>query len=245
MRRDRPAVTPRHGRRAFRLGDPDRGDGAEATGVPMFPRERAPRKDTRRDRGTEPVRAVGFAAPADPFGHAARDRATFFVQMTESPEDDWFSEPDVSPSPGRARQPVADEWLEGGDLRPRSAPPFDRRALADRRVLVAAGVFVAVLVAVLAATGVFGSGAPRTTTAAARPAARLPTTTLKPGDTSARVKVLQRALASLGYSAGAVDAQYGPATKQAVAAFQRAHGLTADGVFGPKTLQALRRALGR
>ncbi len=206
------------------------------------------------------MRAVGFAAPADPFGHAARERATFFVQMTESPEDDWFSEPDVSPSPGRARQPVADEWLEGGDLRPRSAPPFDRRALADRRVLVAAGVFVAVLVAVLAATGVFGSGAPRTkgriitttalpatptTTAAARPAARLPTTTLKPGDTSARVKVLQRALASLGYSAGAVDAQYGPATKQAVAAFQRAHGLTADGVFGPKTLQALRRALGR
>jgi peptidoglycan hydrolase-like protein with peptidoglycan-binding domain len=51
-----------------------------------------------------------------------------------------------------------------------------------------------------------------------RPAARPPRTTLKPGDTGVQVKVLQRALASLGYSAGAVDGQYGPATKQAVAA---------------------------
>jgi len=139
--------------------------------------------------------------------------------MPESPEDDWFSEPDVRPSPGRARQPVVDEWLEGDDLRPRPAPAFDLRALADRRVLIAAGVFVAVLLALLAAVGVFSSGAPRpkapiitttappatTTTAAARPAARPPATTLKPGDTGAQVKVLQRALASLGYSAGAVD----------------------------------------
>ena len=55
----------------------------------------------------------------------------------------------------------------------------------------------------------------------------------------------QRALSSLGYSAGALDGSYGPATKQAVAGFQGARGLTADGIFGPKTLQALRRALGR
>ena len=49
----------------------------------------------------------------------------------------------------------------------------------------------------------------------------------------------------LGYSAGALDGSYGPATKHAVAGFQGAHGLTADGIFGPKTLKALRRALGR
>jgi hypothetical protein len=47
--------------------------------------------------------------------------------MDESPEDDWFSEPDARPSPGRARQPVEDEWLEGEELPPRSAPAFGAR----------------------------------------------------------------------------------------------------------------------
>jgi len=178
--------------------------------------------------------------------------------MAENHEDDWFSEPDVRPPPGGARQPVEDEWLEGDDRRPRPAPAFDLRALANRRVLVVAGVFVAFLLAVLAAAGVFSGGAPRTTapiitatappatpTTTTRPAAGPPATALKPGDTGAQVKVLQRALASLGYAAGAVDGQYGPATKQAVTAFQHAQGLTGDGIFGPKTLQALTRALGR
>jgi hypothetical protein len=172
--------------------------------------------------------------------------------MDESPEDDWFSEPDARPSPGRARQPVEDEWLEGEELPPRSAPAFDLRALVTPRVLVAASVFVAFLLAVLAAAGVFSSGAPRTTaptttttsppatppTRTARPASVPPATTLKPGDSGVKVKLLQRALSSLGYSAGALDGSYGPATKQAVAGFQGAHGLTADGIFGPKTLQA-------
>ncbi len=177
--------------------------------------------------------------------------------MDESPEDDWFSEPDARPSPSPARQPVEDEWLEGDDLRPRSAPPFDLRTLADRRLLVVVGVVVAFLLAVLAVAGVFSGSASRPTTpiitttappatpTTAGPAATPPATTLKPGNTGAQVKVLQRALASLGYSAGAVDGQYGPATNRAVAAFQHAHGLTADGIFGPKTLQALSRALGR
>jgi peptidoglycan hydrolase-like protein with peptidoglycan-binding domain len=143
-------------------------------------------------------------------------------------------------------------------LPPRSAPAFDLRALVAPRVLVATGVFVAFLLAVLAAAGVFSSGAPRTTApiitttappptppTTTRPATGPPATTLKPGDTGAQVKVLQRALSSLGYSARALDGQYGPATKQAVAAFQGAHGLTADGIVGSKTLQALTRALGR
>jgi len=178
--------------------------------------------------------------------------------MDESPEDDWFSEPDARPSPGRVWQPVEDEWLEDEDLPPRAAPALDPGALVAPRVLVAAGVFVAFLLAVLAAAGVFSSGAPRTTApiitttappatppTTTRPATGPPATTLKPGDTGAQVKVLQRALLSLGYSARALDGQYGPATKQAVAAFQGAHGLTADGIVGPKTLRALTRALGR
>ncbi len=79
------------------------------------------------------------------------------------------------------------------------------------------------------------------TTTAATPAVSraLPTTTLKPGDTGAQVRALQRALKALGYSVGTIDGQYGPATKTAVASFQHAAGLTEDGVFGPKTLNAL------
>ena len=57
------------------------------------------------------------------------------------------------------------------------------------------------------------------------------------------MKLLQRALAHLGYSPGAIDGQYGPSTKDAVLRFQRAGGLTADGILGPETLRALTRAL--
>jgi peptidoglycan hydrolase-like protein with peptidoglycan-binding domain len=67
-----------------------------------------------------------------------------------------------------------------------------------------------------------------------------PSTTLKPGDSGSQVEVLQRELAGLGYSPGTIDGNYGPGTVSAVKAFQQAAGLTADGVVGSKTLQALR-----
>ena len=54
---------------------------------------------------------------------------------------------------------------------------------------------------------------------------------------------LQRALASLGYSPGKVDGDYGPATQEAVKRFQQANNLEADGVYGPKTRDALRTQL--
>lgn len=66
---------------------------------------------------------------------------------------------------------------------------------------------------------------------------------LKPGDRGSEVKVLQRALASLGYSPGKVDGDYGAATQSAVTRFQKASKLTPDGILGPKTLLALRAAL--
>src|SRR5437899_12529085 len=102
--------------------------------------------------------------------------------MGENPEDDWFSEPDARPSPGRTRQPVEDEWLEGDERPPRSPPPFDLRGLVDRRLLVAAGVLVAFLFAVLAAAGLFSSGAPRTTAPSITTTAPTapPTTTARP-----------------------------------------------------------------
>ncbi|MEU3709263.1 peptidoglycan-binding protein [Streptomyces catenulae] len=44
-----------------------------------------------------------------------------------------------------------------------------------------------------------------------------------------------------GYEPGAADGVYGPRTKRAARAFQRASGLTPDGVVGPDTWGALRR----
>ena len=71
-----------------------------------------------------------------------------------------------------------------------------------------------------------------------------PTTTLKPGQTGAQVRALQRALTTLGYRPGKIDGRYGPATQRAVIRFQQAEGLTADGVFGTKTKRALLHASG-
>ena len=124
---------------------------------------------------------------------------------------------------------------------------------------VAAGVvaLVAGLIA-LAAAGVFSGRArshaatrsnrpaPAATTGAAAPTTsplQLPTTTLKPGEQGAQVRRLQRALARLGYPPGKIDGQYGSATTQALANFQRANKLTADGILGPATLAALTRSL--
>src|SRR5215218_10933079 len=42
-----------------------------------------------------------------------------------------------------------------------------------------------------------------------------------------------------------VDRIYGTQTKRAVKRFQRRHGLTADGIVGPATWSALKRARGR
>jgi putative peptidoglycan binding protein len=135
--------------------------------------------------------------------------------------------------------------------------------LRRRRGAPAAAAAVLVVVCLLgglAAAGVFSSshsqatpataptaGAPTTATTTpvtqTQPALAAPAATLKPGDQGAAVKVLQRALARLGYSPGRIDGQYGPSTVDAVTRFQRAGGLTADGILGSNTLRALARAL--
>lgn len=63
--------------------------------------------------------------------------------------------------------------------------------------------------------------------------------TLAPGANGADVERLQRALNDKGFSPGAIDGDYGPGTQAAVLAFQRSQGLLADGVAGPRTLNAL------
>ncbi len=62
---------------------------------------------------------------------------------------------------------------------------------------------------------------------------------LREGSAGAAVRVLQTKLKTLGYYTGNVDGDYGSGTVTAVKAFQRAHGLTADGVAGGGTFNKL------
>ncbi len=56
------------------------------------------------------------------------------------------------------------------------------------------------------------------------------------GSTGSEVKSVQKKLKSLGFYKGAVDGIYGTQTKNAVTAFQKSCGITADGIAGPQTL---------
>jgi hypothetical protein len=179
-------------------------------------------------------------------------------------QDDWFADPDpeLRRAPGDPSEeivgPDADDWLSEADAASR---PFWVR-LVDRRVVAVGALLLVLLIAGLVAGGVFSGGGakartstsspnlttritPTTATTTAPPTRHLPApaSTLKPGDTGTQVAVLQRALASVGFSTGKVDGQYGPATTNAVARFQRLFGLTADGILGPATLRALVNAL--
>lgn len=62
---------------------------------------------------------------------------------------------------------------------------------------------------------------------------------LKQGSSGAQVKTLQTKLINWGYLSGKADGIFGAKTKAAVVKFQKKNGLTADGVVGTKTAQAL------
>lgn len=63
--------------------------------------------------------------------------------------------------------------------------------------------------------------------------------TLRKGDTGSEVKKLQKALKVFDAYDGPTDGSFGDLTEQAVKAFQRGHGLTADGVAGEDTIAEL------
>lgn len=184
--------------------------------------------------------------------------------------DDWWSSSSASAPRSAARssrRPASDtsvtqpsgrvepeDWLDEGGAE--SAGRFGMPA--DPRQRAAIVVVAALLLVVgLIASGVFAGGKRPTATTStgpttsasttpSTPAAAVPpppTATLVPGASGSEVKVLQRALAALGFSVGAVDGSYGPATERALKRFQRTHGLGADGVLGAKTLAALTLAL--
>lgn len=71
------------------------------------------------------------------------------------------------------------------------------------------------------------------------PTENLPT--LRKGNTGEYVTLLQTKLLQKGYDLGryGVDGDFGKATEAAVKRFQIDHGLTADGIIGPKTWDAL------
>ena len=182
--------------------------------------------------------------------------------------DDWFDEPSVPPEL-RPRMPleqdqtaVLDDWLTGEDAHEARTFRIGDFELTARQAAFAAGAAALILLLVgLAVGGVFSGGSstpaaqtstPAPTTSASTgpstatgpaPAVQGPTATLKPGDTGTQVTALQRALAKLGYSPGKADGAYGAGTQQALAAFQKANNLTADGIFGSQTLAALTSAL--
>ena len=62
---------------------------------------------------------------------------------------------------------------------------------------------------------------------------------LKSGSTGSQVRAVQTKLKNWGYYTGTVDGIYGPKTVAAVKYFQRVNGLTQDGVVGAKTAAAM------
>ena len=70
---------------------------------------------------------------------------------------------------------------------------------------------------------------------------------LKNGMSGTDVKELQEKLIRLGYDCGrwGADGDFGDATEQAVKAFQKKMKLDPDGIFGPKSLDALERAMAK
>ena len=63
--------------------------------------------------------------------------------------------------------------------------------------------------------------------------------TVRKGARGNITRLLQERLNSLGFNCGAEDGIFGSGTRAAVIAFQRAHGLSADGIVGKNTWRAL------
>ncbi|WP_067936837.1 peptidoglycan-binding domain-containing protein [Alicyclobacillus kakegawensis] len=99
--------------------------------------------------------------------------------------------------------------------------------------LATLGVFSVGAIGVLPVTAYASTSSHSTTTI------KYPGHPLKMGSRGTYVKDVQERLNKLGYSCGKVDGVFGSHTLSAVKKFQKAHHLTADGIVGPQTWNAL------
>lgn len=67
---------------------------------------------------------------------------------------------------------------------------------------------------------------------------------MKLGDKGIQVAELQADLSRAGFDTGGTDGAFGPKTEAAVKAFQKANGLTPDGIVGPGTQAKLTEQVG-
>ena len=134
-------------------------------------------------------------------------------------------------------------WLAARAL----ASPYRNRVLLAGSFLLALLVLALVLVRPLVGGD---STAPQRSTTKEKKLTEVPAVkpppkprALEPGDRSPAVADLQTALGALGFYSAGIDGDYGDSTSAAVLAFQSAHGLAADGVAGPATMEALAEAV--
>jgi hypothetical protein len=186
--------------------------------------------------------------------------------------DDWFDEPEPptleSGRSGRQSYDAPSPTEEDVWTLPEDEPRRSRRSQRGGNVVVGGHAFtttqiaiigiaaLAIIVALLAAAGVFSSDAtpttqsvptqttlPTTTAITTTVTVKVPTQPVQYGDTGAQVVLLQHALIHLGYLQPPADGSFGVATQTAVEHFQTAVGLDADGVAGHDTLMALKAKL--
>ena len=86
------------------------------------------------------------------------------------------------------------------------------------------------------AAGISYSGSSSSTTSSSNSASSSSSALLRHGTKSDAVRKMQEDLTKLGYYKGSITGNFGNLTEAAVMSFQRANGLTADGVAGAKTL---------
>ena len=104
------------------------------------------------------------------------------------------------------------------------------------------GVLTAALAMAITLPAAIGVGASFTKTenvAETQTETVLSVAVLRQGATGGEVKEVQRRLKKWGYYNGNVDGVFGAGTRAAVIAFQKKNGLTADGIVGTATFQAL------
>jgi hypothetical protein len=183
-----------------------------------------------------------FDDPEPPTLEAGRGHRAPYDDPAEPEEDVWVLPEDEPRLPRRSRS--------GGDF------VIGGHSLTSTQVAILAIAGLALFIAILAAAGVFSSTPAPTTQSTSRstlpttqttpttPAVKMPTQTLRLNDTNhAQVKLLQKALTAAGYPVKA-DGQFGAGTQTALEDFQNHAGLPVDGVAGPHTLAALKRAVG-